>query len=126
MRDDQTFEEFMAALDVYGFRSRNCSLALLAFYNDVLEEVDKRGGDLPIEVLAHLTGTGITEGAFYTIVAWLNSHGLPWNGDRTGLYLHPVGAGFLDGFRAFSSCPNRWEELAVRFGVDLGEPFEDD
>lgn len=113
---DQTFAEFLQRIETYEFRHKHRAFPLCFFFNTVLKEVERHGGRLTIDQLAHLTGTGVHEGAFAMMVAWLNDHGLPLTFEGDALYLHPVGRDFLDGFKAFGSCPERWVELAEKFG----------
>lgn len=115
---DGSFEEFLEFVETYHLRKLHRAFPLCFFFRTVLEAVDRRGGQLPIDALAHLTGTGVHEGAFAMMVAWLNDHGLPLTGAGDALYLHPVGRDFLEGFRAFGTCPERWVELAAKFGCE--------
>lgn len=115
---DQTFAEFLERVEACGLRHKHRAFPLCFFYRTVLEEVDRQGGALTIDALAHLTGTGVHEGAFAMMVAWLNDHGLPLTGEGDRVYLHPTGRDVLDGFRAFGTCPERWVELAEKFGCE--------
>lgn len=112
----QTFREFLELVENHELRSAHRVFPLLSFYREVLDQADRRGGTLPIDVLAHMTGTGMREGAFAMIVGWLTEHGMCLTGEGDALYIHPIGRRLFDGFEAFGVHPERWVELAETFG----------
>lgn len=116
--DVQDFRQFLELVEAAELRGKHVAFEMTFFFKSVLLQVERHGGTLPLAALAALTGTGMTEGAFGMIVAWLNEHGLPLTGEGDALYLHPVGQDFLDGFNAFSSDPERWVELAKKFNCE--------
>jgi len=131
LNDDFTLSEFLEWMETYEFRTLPYPepASLLCFHRQVLELADQArqateaDRSVSFARLAQLTGTGVQPGAFWTIVDWLGEHGLPVNGDGTGIYLHPVGDSFLRGYRAFGHDPDRWDEL-VNQCVAEGLPDE--
>ena len=111
LSDDFTLAEFLEFMDAYEFRTLPYPepASFLWLHYQVLEEASK--GIVEWSRLAWLIGIASYTGAFWIIVDWLGSHGLPADGNADGIYLHPVGDSFLRGYRVFGHDPERWDDL---------------
>lgn len=123
LADDFTFAEFLEFMEVYEFRTLPYPepARFLDFHHAVLEAASR--GLVTWDALAVVAGLPSRTGAFWVVVDWLGSHGLPTDGDGEGVYLHPVGDSFLRGYRLYGHDPERWDELLNRF-VAEGIPDE--